>query len=227
LPAVSIIFYQKIEQDPKLINKSSLLNIRSKFYISTVAIVTMLSLFQIIQYYKADRIYAVGKGNVQSGDYKAASVNFNKALSLRFEHVYEDALSSSLAHLAFLVSFEDKSNALKLIDSSKSYNAHTLKVAPLNYSYWRTRAKNYYLYFQVDQNPGNLRQSVDSMKYFLQYAKTDATSYYMTALFSSLVYNETGLTSDKDDAIKYASKAIELRPDYIEARTLLDSLSVK
>jgi len=227
LPAVSIIFYQKIEQDPKLINKSSLLNIRSKFYISTVAIVTMLSLFQIIQYYKADRIYAVGKGNVQSGDYKAASVNFNKALSLRFEHVYEDALSSSLAHLAFLVSFEDKSNALKLIDSSKSYNAHTLKVAPLNYSYWRTRAKNYYLYFQVSQNPEDLKQSVDSMKYFLEFSKTDATQYYMTALFSSLVYNETGLASDKADTIKYLDKALELKPDYIEAKTLLESVTLK
>jgi len=227
LPAVAVIFNRKIEKDPKLISKSPLLNIRSKLFISAVAIVTMLSLFQIVQYYRADRIYAVGKGDIQSGDYKAASVNFNKALSLRFEHVYEDALSSSLAHLAFLVSFEDKANALKLIDSSKSYNAHTLKTASLNYSYWRTRAKNYYLYFQVSQNPEDLKQSVDSMKYFLEFSKTDATQYYMTALFSSLVYNETGLASDKADTIKYLDKALELKPDYIEAKTLLESVTLK
>jgi len=141
--------------------------------------------------------------------------------------VYEDALSSSLAHLAFLVSFEDKANALKLIDSSKSYNAHTLKTASLNYSYWRTRAKNYYLYFQVSQNPEDLKQSVDSMKYFLEFSKTDATQYYMTALFSSLVYNETGLASDKADTIKYLDKALELKPDYIEAKTLLESVTLK
>jgi len=224
IPGIVLVLDQKEESDLAVVDLFHA-TISKKLLLTAVIVLTFFSLAYLSRYYRADRLYKQAKDQAFQNEYQKSVLLLMSALKLRYEHVYEDQLAASLAHLAFISSFEsDRSTALKLIALSKDANAHTLRDVPKNIQYWKTEAKNRYLYYQVTHDLSDLKHAVASMKQVTRIAPTDANSYYMLGLFESIVYQESGDRQLHDQAIIHLNRSIKLRPQYIEAQELLDSL---
>jgi len=63
-----------------------------------------------------------------------------------------------------------------------------------------------------------------SMNHVIRLAPTDAQSYYMLGLFYSLKAQESGEDIDKEKAQSAIARALDLRPNYIEASELMDKV---
>ena len=178
----------------------------------------------IYRYHAADRLYKQAKDQTYQDNYQQSVLLLTKALKLKYEQVFEDQLSSSLAHLAFVSSFDtDQNMAPQLIKLSKDANVNTLRNSAQNIQYWKTRAKNHYLYFQVTRDAADLERSVESMNHVISLAPTDAQSYYMLGLFYSLLSQETGRDEYKQKAQESILKSLRFRPNFIEAQELLQN----
>ena len=180
----------------------------------------------VYRYYIADMQYAKAQEYLALDDYSQATEELYKALGNRYEHVYEDKLSSALASMAFVQSFGSDDKAVRnIITFSKNHNLNTLKQSPYNIIYLRTQAKNYYLYYQVTNDIVDLQKSIDASEKVIKIAPTDAQSYYQLALYYWIAGNET---KEKDGYLTKANETIiqslNLRPNYIEAKELLGEL---
>jgi len=197
----------------------------SKIQAVIVAVVVLFLLWNTWQYYQADRLYKRAQESEAENDYQKASQYYIRAIDKKYEHVYEDKLSTALAQLAFMTSFGgDASSAPDLIALSRDSNTSALKQSPENLQYWRTKAKNNYIYYQMTGDINDLKRSVDSMRYTTLIAPTDAQSYYMLGLFYSLMDQEVDTDEYRKQAIESVEYAIKLRPNFIEAQELLDQI---
>lgn len=225
-PGMILVLDQKEQKD--LLYKDILKNpFATKIMVLGVVVLMSFSIAYLYRYHQADRLYKQSKDQSYQDNYQEAVLLVTKAIKLKYEHVYEDHLSSSLANLAFIMSFDnDQAVSSKLITLSQDANAHTLANTQNNIQYWKTRAKNHYLYFQVTRDTTDLERSVDSMKHVISLSPTDAQSYYMLGLFYSVLSQETGEDSYKAKAIESTQMSLKLRPGYIEARELLGHKSL-
>lgn len=225
IPAMVVVFNQKEPVDIEIedIHNSTL---QSKLIIVGIIVSSVLCVSYLQRYHKADRLFKQAKDQIYQDEYQKAVLLLTRAIKLKYEHVYEDQLSSSLAHLAFISSFgeDGRTRSLNLLKLSNDANAHTLRKTPKNIQYWKTRAKNHYLYFQLSRDVSDLEVSAESMEHVISLAPTDAQSYYMRALFYSLLFQETGSTEYSEKAMQSVEKSLKLRTNYIEARELRDQL---
>ena len=186
----------------------------------------LLLIWNTWQYYQADRLYKLAQEAEGENDYQAASQYYIKAIHKKYEHVYEDKLSTALAQLAFLTSFGgDKASAPDLISFSRDSNTSALQHSPENLQYWRTKAKNNYIYYQMTGDINDLKRSVDSMRYTTVIAPTDAQSYYMLGLFYSLLDQEVETNEYHQKAVDSVQYALKLRPNFVEAQELLGQIT--
>jgi hypothetical protein len=134
-----------------------------------------------------------------------------------------------LGNVAYEQSLQkDNEGALSSITQSQQSNLHTLSESPKNILYWRTKGKNYYMYYQITENQNDLYEAVRAMEKMIQIAPTDVQSRYTVALFYWIVSNEL---KDKNIAATYHEKSkaelrqvLRMKPNYIEAKELLESL---
>ncbi|MDA1317008.1 MAG: O-antigen ligase family protein [bacterium] len=231
-----IIVYSKKKCHAELVSASQLSGFRIKS--STVRLrpnrsgMTMIVLFTIMllsyvgRIYYADRLYARAQSERAAEDYQSASHSLVQALKLKYEHVYEDKLSTYMAHFAFISSFaeDDSSLVTNMINQSKLYNAKALDHSFKNVQYWRSKARNYYLYYQITHNIQDLITAADTMKYTTKLAPNDAQGYYMTALFNSVLFSETKDVIYQKEALSFVKQALMLRPQYVEASELLGGI---
>ncbi len=178
----------------------------------------------LTRYYTADIKYNTAKNHIASGDYSNALIYLYDALKLKNEHVYEDRLSSTLAYLAFQYSFEDKKQSDEFITLSKYSNYKALSVAQYNMLYWKTQARNYYLYYQISHDMNDMEQAIEAMEQALEIAPTDVqTMYALAVLYVSAgqeAADEKAATHWKDKAQSTLRQIFELKPDYREAQKL-------
>jgi O-antigen ligase len=191
---------------------------------TTIVFLIFITIFLIIQlgrYYLADTLYKRGINAELKDDVITASKFYMKAIELRFEPVYYDKLSGALAQSAFIESFsESKKNYSSLVQASIKAQDIALNSAPKSITFWRTKAKNHYLYFQATKDISDLRKGVDAMVYTAVLAPTDAQSQYMSALFMFALYENTRNLKDLISAKELAKKALYLKPDYTEAEQI-------
>ncbi len=197
----------------------------AKIQVIVVFGIGLLLVWNTWQYYQADRLYKLAQEAEAQNDYQSASQYYIRAIDKKYEHVYEDKLSTALAQLAFLTSFGgDTSAAPDLISFSRDSSTSALQHSPDNLQYWRTKAKNNYIYYQMTGDINDLKRSVDSMRYTTVIAPTDAQSYYMLGLFYSLLDQEVETDEYRAKAIEAVEYAIKLRPSFIEAQELLGQI---
>jgi tetratricopeptide (TPR) repeat protein len=230
IPAVLIVMTQE-ELPAKSINVSfkGIFDTAAK---GAVILVLCIWTIYLARYYLADITYAEADTLQRSGQYQDAFTGYETALALRYEHVYEDKLSTTLANLAFISSFqEDKELSQNLVEVSKYFNEHSLKESSKNVLYWKTRAKNYYLFYQMTLDTKNLETAIFSMEYAQQLSPTDPKIPYTTALFYSLAAEEAKDPKQQEVFKRAAAdelqKSITLKKDYEDAIILLKSLDAK
>ncbi|PIS15637.1 hypothetical protein COT62_02675 [Candidatus Roizmanbacteria bacterium CG09_land_8_20_14_0_10_41_9] len=189
-------------------------------------------ILSLVFYVLADIQFAESETLAKSGDYQNASTILNMALKYRYEHVYEDKLSHNLANLAFLASYEKKMDlAKKLIELSKYYNLKSIRASSSNVLYWKTKAKNYYLYYQSDLDTKNLEEAIAAIKTAGKFSPTDPKIPYSLSVFYSLLFDEVKDAKKREVLEKASMNEIEhatvLKPDYRDAYFLKAQLYEK
>jgi O-antigen ligase len=201
------------------------------FYFIPSIVITLILIFYFISYWLADINYANGQKLINAiGDHYAASLAFKKALSYKYEHVYEDKLSYSLAVLAYLAAYQKEKEATnRYIRESLYYNDKSLKASPKNILYWRTRAKNYYFYYLISRNPKEMEKGITALIYASKIAPTDPKIPYTIAVFYSILADEQKAQRINylKKAKQFVSKAINLKPNYRDAYFLKGQLLEK
>ncbi len=204
--------------------------IMNSFKGAAVLLLVLWSIY-VTRYYIADISYATADTLQRSGEYQGAFSLYQRALTLRYEHVYEDKLSSNLANLAFISSYQDPELAKDLIENAKTFNIRTLQAAPMNVLYWKTRAKNYYLFYQITLDEKNLDEAIKSMEQAGKLSPTDPKVPYTTALFYSLAADEASDSAKKAElnrkAVAEIEKSILMKSNYAEGLQLRESLQQK
>lgn len=185
----------------------------------------------LVRYYMADVYYAEADTLQRSGQYQAAFSRYENALKLRYEHVYEDKMSSTLANLAFISSYQDdKALSTQLRHVSEYFNEKTLVASPLNVLYWKTKAKNQYMFYQTTLDIKDLNEAIKNMNKAESLAPTDAKIPYTTALFYSLASDEAKDPEKKQELKKQAvdaiNRSLKLKNNYEDAKVLLKQLQL-
>lgn len=223
-PAVVIAIEQR-SKDLKLVSLT-LLSIRRKFVLSGLVVCLLLSIWYLGNYYSADIDFAKAKLKMNTNDYSEALVLLDSARRKKYEHVYEDKMSYALANLAFLYSFgEEKERASRYMLLADVANIRTLDQAPQNIQYWRTRAKNYYLFYQITGSEEDLQKALVAFEQVTAIAPTDVQSKYTLALFNWIASREVE-NAEKSAlfygrALEEIRSVIDMKPNYIEAQELL------
>ncbi len=222
IPAFIVV--QEIKRDDYE-TKLKGLNIFQQGGLLLVSGFVIYSLFSIGRYWLADTNYAMGDSFARGDDYKSSANYLNQALQLKYEHVYQDRLSQSLASLAVIASLQRETDSTsaadttsKLMSAADYYNQQALKASPKNLLYWKTRAKNYYLFYQITLNPEEINEGISALKQAESLTKTDPKLPYSLSIFYSLLADDT---EDKIKKTEYENlslaeieKAIKLKSNF-------------
>jgi len=208
------------------------LKIHKKISIFFAILATIYLLLATFLYWFGDLKYAESNKYSQADDYKTASSLLLQALQFRQEHVYQDKLSYNIANLAYYYSnSKDIKQTAELIKLSKDYNARALLTSPKNVLYWKTKAKDSYLYYGATLKPNYIKEGIEALKQVGQLSPTDPRNYYSLAIYYSILYDEASDKKEKESyknlSIQSLDKMIELKPDYTEGLALQKQLLEK
>ncbi len=189
-----------------------------------IAIVTTIIVFcifvgYVIAYFASDMLYAQSENYTRLGDYQKSASLLQLALRLHHEHVYEDKLSFAYANVAYLAVYNKQPDiAKKIILEADRLNTQSLKESPQNVLYWKTRAKNYYLFYQMTLLPDNIQRGIDALKKAEELSPTDPKIPYTLGIYYSLLSDEEKNPQKKLELEKLSLKtedaAIALKPDF-------------
>lgn len=225
IPAFIIVIYQQeIDENETEIKKQTNIQLIGIF---TVSILSIYLVFSLFVYWLADFNYAKGINYSKSeiSDYQNAAVFFEKALRLRYEPIYEDKLSTSLSYLAVIAAYQKQNEAAKnLMQLSDYYNKKSLTKYDKNIFFWKTRAKNQYLFYETTSDIKYLYEGIIALQEAEKIAPTDPKIPYSLAVYYSLLYDfENDYTKKevwKNKSISEINKALELKYDFQEGLTL-------
>ena len=229
IPAFFIIINPLFNSQEKKDNENqSLVEVTKKQKLLFVILMffTFYLLFFIAKYWLADYYYAKADLAFKNNQYQLAVYYLKeKALKLKYEHVYEDKLSYILANLAFLSYYQKEKNyASSLKNLSIYYNNRSLSQLPKNVLYWKTKAKIYYLFFQMDLDKKNLQIAIEALKKAQTLSPTDPKIPYTLAFFNLILYEQVKDNKEKDfykkESLKAINDSIELKNNMIEAYLL-------
>ncbi len=203
-----------------------------KLCMTTLFLILLYTLIYIGRYFLADVNYAKSDSYYKIGNYQVAATYLNEALKFRYEHVYEDKFSYVLANLAFISAYQKQEDSAKqLVELAKYYNNKTLTASPKNSLYWKTKAKNYYLFYQVEDKAKDLLEAVKALKTAQIYAPTDPKISYSLSIFYSLLADIEKDSSIKkkfeERAIKEIETAMKLKPNDTGYKQLKEQLIKK
>ncbi len=227
IPAFIVVFSTKE-------NKTLSFNLKANSKVLTAfsILVSFYLFLSTFLYWMADIKYAEANRYSQVSDYKTSAQLLLTALQMRNEHVYKDKLSYALANLAFAAAYgKDESQSKKLMKLSKDYNDETIKSSSKNVLYYKTKAKNEYLFYSASLDPNYIKIGVEALNEAARLSPTDPKNYYSLAVFYSILFDETKNISLKTEyntlSLQALSKMIKLKPDYAEGLILEKQLLEK
>ncbi len=231
IPGLLFVIYQgedNVTQQLNKVNPVQWLGILVAF-----AMVIYLT-FSLVSYWIADTYYALGLNysNLQIADYQKSANYFQQALKLRIEPVYEDRFSSSLSYLAAVAAYQKQTDTAKqLIILSDFYNQRSLVGSPKNVFYWKTRAKNEYLFYEVTSDVANLNEGIKALEVSQALAPTDPKIPYSLSVYYSLLYDQEKDAKQKvvwkNKSIAEIEQALKLKKDFQDASTFKQDLLKK
>lgn len=190
---------------------------KQKILLFLIFLIYLFGLRYIFYYYLADINYSAADNFLKINEYSMAFKKVNNAIILKSdEHVYYDKMAQISANISAYY-FLDKSSHQKkevkkrgefYLDLAKGANSYTLNASPKNVSYWKTKAKINYLFYQVKENKNYLNESISSLKEAIKLAKTDPRLYYSLAM---IFYDDLG---QYQEALTLIDQSIELKPNY-------------
>jgi len=199
-----------------------------------ILLFTFYFLFSIGRYWYADTRFALGEKLNKSSETNKAFPFLEKAITLRpSEPIYYDELSLVAANLAVSadkqkqaptpngVGAEDSRSgearigttlSAQLIDLAISSSDRSLKISPYNLNFWKNRTRLFYSLAEIEGK--YTQQALESLLMANKLAPTDAKIVYNLAL----VYTKL---NQEETAIKTLEEAVNLKPNYDQARYAL------
>lgn len=207
---------------------------------NAMIVVLLVGVGYIGLYYLADIDYAQAESLRRLGRYQAAYEQYQEAIELRDEHVYREQMSKVLAQLGFAVSYQDQPELAKdLFALADQELAQAISRSQLNVLYWKTASRNAYVQYQAFLEPERLEDALSYLEQAQVLSPTDPRIPHSQALFTSLIVedlqqrsnDEPDRTADteqlRSEAIALAQQSVALKPDYVDAVTLLAQLHLQ
>jgi len=223
IPGFQIIYHQK---ETKLSTEEEKFSFRALFYQNILSLILLAGMCYLVLliffYWYADTLYAKADYLSKANQYQEAANYLNQALKLKYEHVYEDKLSYVLANLAAIASSykRDEKIIRQLTEAALFYNQKAILASPKNVLYWKTKAKNHYLFYQIDLDKNQLKKGIEALKQASIISPTDPKIPYTLALFYSLLFDHFKSGDEKiyyqRESLNLINQAIDLKPDMIE-----------
>lgn len=179
-----------------------------------ILLFTSYFLFALGRYWYADTRFALGEKLNKSSEANQAFPFLQKAISLRpSEPLYHDELSLVAANLAVSATKQEQATlSAQLIDLAISSSDRSLKISPYNLNFWKNRTRLFYSLAEIEGK--YTQQALESLLVANELAPTDAKIVYNLALvYAKLNQEET--------AIKTLEEAVNLKPNYDQARYAL------
>lgn len=208
-------------------------SLRVVWSMSAIAIVTaMIVIVRMGMYWYADTVYAQAESYTKVSQTQYAIRLYEQALSLHKDHVYEDKLSFALANIAVLFASEkQQKEANTIMEMANYYNEDSLRQSPKNVLYWKTKSKNLYFAYQIDNANSHLYDAVEALKKASELSPTDPKIPYTQALFTAVIYEGEHEAAKKnelaDQSIRYINRSIQLKSDFRDAYLLKGQLLKK
>ena len=224
IPAFVLTSYGEKQENKPAVVKSNIYQKSGIFLLLCILVYVFIS---IGTYFFADINYALGSqyASATVNDYAKAAYYYQEAIKLRYEHVYEDRFSYSLAYLAGIASYQKNTQlAQKYMEASNYYNVKSLKSSPKNVLYWKTTAKNKYLFYLVTMDKNQLLDGIKALDAASLLSPTDPKIGYSSAVFYSLMADIEKNESAKIDLMKKSLAAIDisikLKPNFTDGINL-------
>lgn len=213
-PAIFIVVNKKYKTDGAITGKISL---RQIIFLTLITTLTTLAIYYTINIWRADFEYNRGSQLLTNGYPNLAIKPLEIALNLRKnEPLYYNKYSAAVADIALnLAQNNNLPKAVEIAENADMLQAKALSMSPRSTPILRDAHINYLNLSTVDQK--YLNKSHEIIKYLADYSPTDPNVFLM--LGSS--YLRIGL---KEDAIKAANRAIELKPDFNKGKEFLVEL---
>ena len=229
IPAMIVIVKRNETQENKEFTKISGKNL---FFFSLFFVVFGYILLKIINYWLADINYAQAEKYSQLEYYQQAANHLNRALKLKYEHVYEDKLSTYYAALAIIAANQNqKKLSENLIAASQFFNDKAIQSSSKNILYLKTKAKNNYFYYQASLNQKFIEEGIKALIKAHNYAPTEPKILYNLAIFynfsEEINQNKKKRELLLNKALDYCNQAITLKPNYRDALFLKAQILLK
>ncbi|MGB9637303.1 MAG: O-antigen ligase family protein, partial [Microgenomates group bacterium] len=178
---------------------------------------TFYLLLATVNYWRADFFYAKSQKFAKQGNYPESYQNLYRAKNLfPNEPVYLSEISAVTANLALMAAEQKQSSpAGELENLAISYSEQAKNISPKNLNVLKTRVRVFYLLSLI--KPAYLTEAVDTLLESMKLAPTDPKLVYNLGLLYAKMNNSSL-------AIQTIEKAIQLKPDYVDARNALELL---
>src|SRR3989344_5969380 len=182
-----------------------------------ILVASAYTLIAIAKWWLADAAFASAKKLADAGYVSQALPDFDKAIQLLpAEPLFHDGLADTAAKIALVLSPQGATeSARQFQDLALAESALALKLNPVNLNFHKTRIR--VLFFLAQIGPGFYPQALDVLRQAISLAPTDAKLYYNLGILEQ----ELGQTTTARLTLQ---TALDLKPDYIIAKTAIDSL---
>lgn len=186
-----------------------------------VCLISTFLLYNLLNYWNADKAYAYGSNLSRVGYNQDAQSYLEKAQSQRpGEPIFMDELAVNSAMLATqLISQADPQDATSsaatanaLAEQAINYSDQVISSYPNNFVFWKTRVRIFYSLSQVSQQL--LPQALEAAKRAQALAPNDASINHNLGVIE-------GQSGNIDNAIAVLERTAQLKPDHREVRFAL------
>jgi putative inorganic carbon (HCO3(-)) transporter len=185
-----------------------------KIPLIVLLLVTCYLLQVIINLWRADFFYAQGLKLNKQGEYTSSYQSISKAVKLSpNEPVFLNDLAVTAANLSILAASQKEATlAAELFQNALNSSNTALEISPYNLNIHKNRVKVFYSLASID--PEYLEKAIEAVKTAMKLAPTDPKLVYNLGLLY-------GRAEKVEEALATLHQAIEMKPNYEEARNAL------
>lgn len=173
----------------------------------------------VFNLWRADVNYKLGSDASDNGSANKAYVALNRAYQLNpGEPLYQSDFGNILASAAVAMAETEATQSAELKDQAILFTENSLVISPANVSLWRTAIRTYYILSILDKNYD--QKTIEVIDKAISLAPTDPKLYYNKGL---ILAQQNKLP----ESIQSMKEAIELKPNYREAKISLGDIYIK
>ena len=185
-----------------------------------LALVVIALFWQLLAIWEADWWYTNGKKLQTELEYAEAVTALQTATKIKpTEALYYDELANLYSKLALEYSLVGETTAsAHLTEAALQNTDFTLLLNPHHLNFYKTRVRVLFMLAQIDQQ--YLAQAEKTLKAALELAPTDAQLWYNLGIVQQEL-------SKYDEAVQTLQYTVNLKPNYVRARSQLGDLLIQ